>query len=220
MKNTTLALLFLLFGVTLSAPAVDLFNTLPATNNTGSESPAGYRIGQSFSTTATSYNITSVDIDLSLTTTTSSGTYKISIYGYNTSNDNPTTEVSGSVIYNGAPTNLSTSVQTLNFNGLNIALSPSTKYYLMLTNNSVTGGTNGIYWEYTNDASTSASTGYSGTFYADDYYNSPNWSTGAAGNSPYIMRIQSSTVPEPTTWVLGLIAAGSLLGVARYRRKS
>ena len=201
----------LVLALASSGQAVDLFDTVPAGNrgNLLSIDNATRRYAQSFSTTANDYIVDSVSLSLYLGLPNPLGTFGVEIYGFDTGNSIPTTLVPGGTVYSGDSLPLSTSATNVVFSGFNITLAPSTQYYIVLSASLNTS----LYWEYTNNATGSGSTGYSSQFYTASLSSGSTWNLAAVTSTdPMIMKV--TAVPEPSTYALAAIATGVMATVA------
>lgn len=181
------------------ARATTIFDNTPFTQNgaqfiqvpnfAGSGSYA-----QAFSTTAQDATISEIRF---LLFTISAGTYSADIYA---SNGSTPTGPALANVFSGSAT-LSSPVTV---SGLNIALSPSTEYFVAV---SVTSGSLG--WFYTN-ADTSPNT----TLNA--FSDGTGWQTSSV--QPLQMKV--SAVPEPSTWALVVCVGGLGAAALTVRNRS
>jgi len=93
------------------------------------------------------------------------------------------------------------------FSGLNTTLTNSGNYFVVLNN--YTGGTGTIYW--------ASWTGTAKTGSLEAVYFDAGWQNLGPTN-PWLLKVSTAAVPEPSTWALMTIAAGTIAGI-RYRRR-
>lgn len=221
-----------------------LVNTLPGTpygpnltfneaSNFGSTTPhnalssVGDKVAQSFETVTFSpqlpgpYSITALSLNLFNIDLVATSTFDVGIYtntaGGSAANDAPNIATG---LVSQIATNVSLTSSNRNnvvtFNGLDIGLNTSTqtKYWVVISLNSTSGGSSGLSYGFGSTTSN-----------ASDYFSgaTPYTTSGSstfltsAVNSPLLM---SMTVPEPSTYALGCISVIALGYVGRKRRKA
>ena len=199
-----------LIGVTLlvclgqvpqTRAAAVLFDNLGGPGS-GYSSTSLVSLAQAFTTTSTNFVLSEVSLPL-WRRAGAEGIYEILVWDSTGGGGSPGAQV-GSAIHSGLAQNLSTTGGTLlTISGLNVALLPSTTYYLVSRNTSVTPAVD-LLWKLSN-INTSP-------FYELDSEN--NW----GGPYPSNMEMKITAVPEPSAGVLLVLGAG-VLAVMR-RRKS
>ena len=93
------------------------------------------------------------------------------------------------------------------YSGLNTTLTNSGNYFVVLNN--YTGGSGTIYW--------ASWTGTAKTGSLEAVYFDSGWQNLGPTN-PWLLKVSTAAVPEPSTWALMTIAAGTIAGI-RYRRR-
>lgn len=214
--SVVFACLALVQASSQSTQAVDIFNSF-----TGETTPysvtillsSGDLFAQQIQTTSANTVVDSLSLALGTQVVGSPGTFDISIY--TSVSDAPGTLVSGSLLANRNAATLPdnsaiTAPQT--YSGLNINLPTADKYFVVVSNfnNSFTLG-----WAQT-------------TVNANPY---PNliWGFNPGGSgflngstsmtNPFLLRVSTAAVPEPSTWAMMSIAAATLTGLS-YRRRA
>jgi hypothetical protein len=196
------------------AQSADLINTINASGDTDSTLFASGWFAQSFSTTALENVVQDVTLRISSQNDAPSGNYSVSIYNYDTTTNKPSTFVSS--IYSGSGSGLTSAYADVNFGGLNVTLANSTKYFLVLVNESLSGSD--LYWSYTT-ATDPPSTGFVGTYYASRANSTDTWISASVDGQPLKLKIvASATVPEPSTYLLTAIGSVTVMGLIRQRK--
>jgi hypothetical protein len=213
-------------GFNTKCSAVDLFNSI-----TGQSTPynmnllgisfnnSGDFMAQQFSTTGTNTVIDSVSLVLGISPG-ATGNINISIYSTNPSDLAPLSQIGSSrtvnvatfpsVTLNGSTFESSSSPMV--FSGLNINLATAGNYYVVLSNYT---GSNTIYWGSWTAGTPSPGAGLETQAIITGSF--PSW-TSFGSNDPFLMKVSTAAVPEPSTWALMTIAAGTIAGI-RYRRR-
>ena len=195
------------------AQSADLINTINAAGDNDSTLYANGWFAQSFSTTVLENVVQEVTLRISSTTDAPTGNYSVSIYNYDTATNKPSTLVSS--IYSGSGSGLTTAYADVTFSGLNVTLASSTKYFLALVNESLSTD---LYWSYT-AATNPPSSGFAGTYYASRAISTDSWLSATVDGQPQKLKIvASSTVPEPSTYLLTVISSITVIGLIRQRK--
>lgn len=198
-------LVFASISAVQPARAADIYNNLGATQNQTSSINNSFWFGLSFRTTATESLITSLSVDLQLqNASNTSGNVNFQIFDSTGASGLPGTVVStaGSI----ALSSMTTSRATYTLNSLNIPLSTSTNYWLVLKG-TTTDFVSSILTISTNGASGSIGAGVGGT---------GTWNLHSGYRAVGV--VSAIAVPEPTTYALAAIAAGVMTFVARRRK--
>lgn len=220
-RNFRIALV--LTGIALMSPkagATELFDTLPTpladTNlGYGSLSNSSIAYAQSFSTTAQDFVITGVTLRLS--TNASSGSFRVSIYGFDTSTNAPSSSLFSSTIFEGFPTGVTFAGADVAFPVSDLVLEPSKRYYVVASHSNITPG---LAW---GDSQNNRAVG---TNFANEYYAGSNTSgtTWAfvppvqSNIAPFIMRV--TAVPEVSPMIAGSLAAAFLAVLGAIRKQT
>jgi len=160
--------------------AADLANNLDQTHADKTNLYVGFLAAQQFTTTATDYVLREVHLKL-YGTSTSAGTYDVEIWSFNTTTNKPTSKVA--TVETDLPIPTSTDVEnTVVLKSLNITLTASTKYYVVVKCTALTAGS--FYWSYT--ASTTG-TGFP-SYYSSSLNSGSSWTTPGL-TEPQRMRI-------------------------------
>ena len=192
------------------AAEITLFDSLTPAKVAGqSQSPAtveptGGLVAQGFKTTVANFVVESVELEIYKQT---GSTDVYSVWIYNSVSGLPGTSVAN-VALNQSQAALSDQPSSQAFNSLALTLSPNTDYFI------VVGGVQSLAlnWDYWDTATPSgvgiptAGTTYDGTV----------WSA-IAMNYPQMMKVNAASVPEPSTWLMGMIAATMIGGIARRK---
>lgn len=188
--------------------AADLANNLGESRSGSSGVSDSFWFAQAFSTTLTDNVITSVTLAAHKSAVNTSGTLNVSVYT-NSGSNTPGTLVATLASLNVA-TQLTTTIgDQVTIGSLNTSLATSTTYYLVLSGSGITGGL--ASWDFTNSTS--------GTGFPSNATLSSTSGTSWAApilTDPQIMRIVA--VPEPSTYALGAICAGTLSYLGRRKR--
>jgi hypothetical protein len=196
------------------AHSADLINTINASGDTDSTLSASGWFAQSFSTTALENVVQDVTLRISSTNDAPAGNYSVSIYNYDTTTNKPSTFVSS--IYSGSGSDLTAAYADVNFGGINVTLANSTKYFLVLVNESLSGSD--LFWSYTT-ATNPPSSGFVGTYYASRANSTDTWLSASVDGQPLKLKIvASATVPEPSTYLLTAISSVTVIGLIRQRK--
>lgn len=198
------------------ASAVDIFNSF--TNETTPYAvtiflSSGDLFAQQIETTSANTVVDTLSLALGTQVVGSPGTFDISIY---TSVSNaPGTLVTGSLLANRNAATLPdnsaiNSPQT--YSGLNINLPTAAKYFVVISN-----------------FSSSFTLGWAQTSVNANPYPNLIWGLNPGGSgfidgtssmtNPFLLRVSTAAVPEPSTWALMVVATGTLAGVG-YRRRA
>ena len=210
----------LTFCLATSSLAIELFDTLPTpladTNlGYGSLSNTSIAYAQSFSTTSDNFVLTGVTLRLS--TNASSGSFQVSIYGFDTATNSPSSSLFSSMIFQGFPTGVTFAGADVLFPVNNLSLEPSKRYYVVASHSSITPG---LAWGDSQN-NKAAGTNYSNEYYAGSNTSGTTWtfvSPVQSNIAPFIMRV--TAVPEPSSLVMGLASAGIIGWAARRRVRS
>lgn len=195
------------------AHSADLINTLNAEGDTDSTLSSGGWFAQSFSTTTLENIVEEVTLRISSTIDSPSGNYSVGIYNYDTATNSPSSLVSS--IYSGSGSELTSAYADVTFSGINIPLAASTKYFLVLVNEGLTESD--LYWSYA-PATDPPSKGFAGTFYASRADSNSSWFAAPVDGSPQKLKIVASAVPEPSTYLLSVIGAVTVISMIRQRK--
>lgn len=193
------------FSTTNSASAEIISGNLDQTRNgANSFDPLGEAYAQQFNTTATEFTIGSVTLNLSKSSNT--GTFTATIFG--DSSGSPGSAIAGAVIASNIPGSTLDSLlgNLVTFGGLNISLSPSTPYWVVVEG---AGGFDGN-WGFTN--STTGTGGFS--VRNTSGVNTTSWN---AIETSFPMRMEVTAVPEPATMPL-LVSGLAIAAVQRTFR--
>ena len=194
-------LLVCLGQVAQTRAASVLFNNLGQPGS-GYSSTSRVSLAQGFATTSTDFVLSEVSLPL-WRQAGATGTYEILVWDSTGDDGMPGVQV-GAAIHSGLAENLSTTGGSLlTISGLNIALSPSTAYYLVSRNTSVTP-TGGLNWKLSNNNTS--------RFYELDSENI--W----GGPYPSNMEMKITAVPEPSAGVLLVLGIGGFIALRRCRR--
>lgn len=198
------------------ATAEIIFDTLAAGNQYGNGANGGDGLAQSFTTTATASTVTSAILKLSNNYPQPPGNYSVSIWGFDTLSHKPTTQVAS--IYSGDMSNLSNSAAEVTYSGLNIALAPSTTYYMVVLTEPAAGG---ITWS-TSAYDVGPFVGNTSQFLASYNHGAATWfSPVPTTTAPRIMQITATqnAVPEIDPAGMGSVVAllAGALGVLERR---
>lgn len=211
-KVTSLAAcLFVLIVSAMTANAAVISDNL-ANNQDGMNffSPTTWR-AQGFSTTGTDFRLTQVQINAFYSGLTA-GAFSIDVFDSTGAGTTPGTFVAN-VASNVDYSNLTTSPSNIyDANNLDILLNPSTKYFLVVKANTMTGGS--FIWGTT--ANNTQVIGFPSE-HSDSTNSGSTWGAASMAN-PQIMKINA--VPEPSTYAMGAIASLVLAGYARRKRQS
>ncbi|MBI1213704.1 MAG: hypothetical protein GC190_19770 [Alphaproteobacteria bacterium] len=180
--------------------AADIFNTTGSSGITFALFTPPLWTASLFHTTATDFKIESFSFQLNNTVGSMSGNLVAKIY--TNSGSKPGSQVGASL----GTIDTSTLSTTVSLTGLNLTLSPSTDYWLVLDNNGVAGN---MFYNYTLTPS-GPSSPYAQAQTSDS---GVNWGV----NSGIAMIGVITAVPEPGTVVMGA-ACVSVLAMAGYRR--
>ena len=186
---------FLLAVATLDARATILFNNLTAGNG-GSESTIGATWNAiAFTTDSTAYSQLSATLLLGQS---SAGAPELDLYS--TIGLEPKSLIKAFT----APAAYSSTPAAATFTASNLALTANTTYWLVLKANS-----GAFDWEWTNDFSVlhdwGQSTDSGATWFTSDAY-------------PFQFSV-TGTVPEPASWLAGLVAVAAVASFGRSRRR-
>lgn len=165
----------------------------------------------SFKTTDTNYVITAVNVPLKRLNSSTTGSIILSLYTATGAGSAPETKIGsdlGSTPIAGYTQGI---YQNFSITGLNVPLSPSTNYYLVISSTGLAGNY-GVGVNNTGGGTVTGSLGYSDTLNSGG-----SWSGPTSGY--YFIGSVTATVPEPTTYALGVIASG-LMGIVAGRRKA
>ncbi len=233
-----IALLMALFTLATPALAVDLINTLPGIDP--GPFPDGnfdtlpnrilYKEGQSFNTTATDYTVTKVVVPLAWQWDAGNKVdFDFAVSLYTASGTNTPSTLITSQTYSTAILNDST-FTNVEWN-LNETLTPSTSYFVTVGATTATGLTAsnaGLLWGFNNLVNnyggwqTGAASG--GSYWAYTDYNTLAWgsslNTASGNNAPQGLLVSTDIVPvpEPSTYVSGLLGAGAMVLAYRHKR--
>ena len=193
-------LLVCLGQVAQTRAASVLFNNLGQPGS-GYSSTFPVSLAQAFTTTSTDFVLSEVSLPL-WRQAGAAGTYEILVWDSTGDGGSPGAQV-GSAIHTGLAESLSTTGGSLlTISGLNVALSPSTTYYLVSRNTSVAPAAD-LFWKLS-DTNTSS-------FY--------EFSIGAWGGPyPSNMEMKITAVPEPSAGVLLVLGIGGFIALRRCSR--
>ena len=195
-------LLVCLGQVSQSRAAAVLFDNLGQPGS-GYSSTSLVSLAQAFTTTSTNYVLNEVSLPLWIRAG-ATGTYEILVWDSTGVGSSPGAQV-GSAIHSGLAQNLSTTVGSLlTISGLNVALSPSTTYYLVSRNVSVSSAVD-LQWKLSNLVTSS--------FYE---FSSGSW----GGPYPSNMEMKITAVPEPSSGALMVLGIGGVIALRRIGRKA
>ena len=196
-------LLVCLGQVAQTRAASVLFNNLGQPGS-GYSSTSRVSLAQGFATTSTDFVLSEVSLPL-WRQAGATGTYEILVWDSTGDDGMPGAQV-GAAIHSGLAENLSTTGGSLlTISGLNIVLSPSTAYYLVSRNTSVTPA-GGLNWKLSNNNTS--------RFYELDSENI--W----GGPYPSNMEMKITAVPEPSAGVLLVLGIGGFIALRRCRRST
>ncbi|MFM7590332.1 MAG: PEP-CTERM sorting domain-containing protein [Isosphaeraceae bacterium] len=196
--------------------AVDIFNSFtgePPNYVATLPLNPGDLFAQQIETTSANTVIGSLELALGNFNKNSIGTFDISIYTSNNNNE-PGTLVSGSLLsgLNAATLPDATSIDLpRRYLGLNINLPTAGKYFVVLNNYT---GSFALGWA----SSTAPSPPYPGLISGINVAGGPGWQS-LGNSSPFLLKVSPANVPEPSTWAMMTIAAGTLAGLG-YRRRA
>ena len=188
--------------VSQSRAAAVLFDNLGQPGG-GYSSTSLVSLAQAFTTTSTNFVLSEVSLPL-WRRAGAAGTYEILVWDSTGGGGSPGAQV-GSAIHSGLAENLSTTWGSLlTISGLNVALLPSTTYYLVSRNTSVAPAGD-LLWKLS-DIDTSP-------FYEFSF---GSW----GGPAPSNMEMKITAVPEPSAGVLLMLGIGGVIALRRIGRKA
>lgn len=197
---------------------IDIFNSIAGETSPYSGANfvlnSGDLFAQQIQTTSANTIINSLSLALGSQVPGSAGSYNISFY--TSVADAPGVLISGSTLSgNVALLPDSTNINALaTFTGLNINLPTATKYFVVLNNFSGSGFS--LNWAQT----TTVANPYPNLIWGLDVGSSGFVNgTQNVGTNPFLLRVTTAAVPEPSTWAMMVVAAGTLAGVG-YRRRT
>ena len=194
-------LLVCLVQVSQSRAAAVLFDNLGQPGG-GYSSTFPVSLAQAFTTTSTDFVLSEVSLPL-WRQAGAAGTYEILVWDSTGDGRSPGAQV-GSAIHTGFAENLSTTGGSLlTISGLNIALSPSTTYYLVSRNTSVAPAAD-LFWKLSNINTSS--------FYEFSF---GSWGGLVTASN---MEMKITAVPEPSAGVLLVLGIGGFIALRRCRR--
>ena len=189
-----------------SAPAIDLYNNLNQAYNQSTSINNSYSTGVSFKTTAAETTVTSLSAYLQANTP-ATGNLLFSIYDATGSGGAPGTKITDAGTL--AASTVTNAFQTYTISSLNIALSATTNYWLVVSNSTA---------DFVMFGAANTTTGTPGSVGIATKTGPAAWSL-LGGNYRLMGSITAiSSVPEPTTWALAAIASGVLAWTARRRK--
>lgn len=197
----SMALLLLLLP---EVKAVDLYNNLGANVGQSASINNSYLVGLSFQTTAMETVVT--DLKASLNTSATAGSTIFSIYDASGTSGRPGSKITDAgTILNSS---ITSSSSTLTVSGLNISLSPSTNYWLVLS---------GLTTDFVNWSVTTSTSGATGSVGIGTKTGPGSWNLITSYRAIGAVTAVAS-VPEPSTYALAAITTGVMAAVARRRR--
>jgi hypothetical protein len=210
-----LLLVSTLLTVALSATATSslalevLADNLANTRNGGQSVNDNSWPAQAFTTTSTAFVLDSITLNMSKDTG-ATGSVELIVYDSSGTLVRPGTAAS-SVFATIDVSSLLTSPADVTISSLNVVLSPSTTYYLVLRGVGSTAGFDAL-WSYTN---TTTGTGFPSR-YSESNDGGATWDLPVL-SSPQKMSINA--VPEPSTYALAGLSAITVIFTARRRRE-
>jgi hypothetical protein len=191
--------------------AISGFETLPASNIVKS-------VASSFTTASITGTISAQTIDLYMTF---SGTYdlaKLNVQIFTDSSNAPGTPVGGSAFSSVVSTGTNAGVYRFVNTSNPVLLNSNSNYWVVIKNSSSAGsvGTNAN-WVFT--SSSTPVVGNNGSIWMNGSVFTGIGSWNVKSGSPFLFAV-SSTVPEPSTYVLGVSSILILAYIKRYRRDS
>ena len=180
---------------------------------TGSSLNVGDLSGQSFQTTSTDYIVDSVSLEIYRDANQLGGSFDVFLYSAKGNNepDSQVAVIAQNQSIDALPDGDGVQVAPTVYGGLNLALSTSSTYYVIVEVTS-TGSGSQFFWRYWN--TTTPNIPYT-TYNATSGDNGSSWTTPNLGY-PYMIKV--TAVPEPSSIALGLVACAGL-AVAQRRRK-
>lgn len=213
----TIPLALLAFAT--SANAVDIYDTMvPTVGGNIQANGAEFYIAGGFTTTANGFHLTDISMQIFRSGDAITGNVNISIYitdgGYP-----PSPSTLNTTFYSAPVTNLPNQPGSFDLTGLNVTLTPSTDYYLVVDYLDASAEDNKIvYWNQATGISNSnpiydlrytwSSDATTWNFPQQNYSNPLKFKITADANS----------VPEPSTYAMAAIASGVMAYVARRRK--
>lgn len=190
------------------AQAADLANNLSNFRNGSGEITNDIFIAQAFTTTATDFIISSVTVAAYKSNPATTGTLNLFFYDATGADGRPGALVQASAIASSDLSELGSTPGDTHTWSLNYELDPSTTYYVVLGAESLVG-VEGVDWDFTLDSS---GVGFP-SFYSGSLNSGATWGAPA---TPFYMQMQVTTVPEPSTYALGMTG---LLALCRFGRR-
>ncbi len=193
-----------------AATGADLINTLDAQTGLGSWGMNGFRMAQSFRTTAVDTIVT--DVTLKIFTDATSGQFRIAIFDATGDAGRPGAQVAE--IFSDSVNQLPTGGYTdFHIGNLSINLNPDRLYYVVGNATPLNDVDKFVYWQYT-DSPPPGSHGDTSIYWQS--FDGSTWRDEYVG-SPQLMRVVA--VPEPGTYALAGLGVLVLGAFGRRRRR-
>jgi len=201
-----------LLGALSAAPvrAGVVFDSLPPLSSTTAQDLLALEVyaAQSFSTGPGGQVLSGLKLVLGTLNVNSTGSFNVALYSDSGSNT-PGSLLNSAVLADSIVTSTTPATYTI-FSGYGPVLSPNSRYWIRLSNNS----SSQVSWGYSN--AVGSSIGASGEYYSYQIGSTVTNGTTAA-DGPYQMQV-TTAVPEPGTMVLAGLVCG--MGGVIYRRRA
>ncbi len=193
------------------AVPVDLANNLAEASAGYLDLFGGLWPAQGFATTAIDATISAVTVPMRRDPGVTSGASQLFIYDAGGEGGRPGSSITGETAVGSLPLNVvPTTTSNVTFTGLNLSLSPSTSYFVVLKTPGLVGGS--FRWDYT---SSTGGLGFPSPF-ASSLDSGASWFTPSLTDP---QQMQFVAVPEPATYALAFVAL-ACGGYAVVRRRT
>lgn len=213
-RHVVCTTLMLLTFAGSSVKATDLYNTMGQSVDSTQLLKDSTWTALSFMTSATDFTITGVTIPVKNVIGLTLGNIQVSLYTGDGSNSRPNTKI-GSDLGTTPVSGFSNSAvyQDYAITGLNVTLSPSTKYYVVISASGIGSGAQDFLYLGLHSGAGGVTTGSLG--FSQSLNSGSSWD--APGNSSSVVGLVTA-VPEPSTYALAAIATGLITALARRRK--